>query len=100
MSDASVVLWDCCCWGEVDVEGDELDEELEDREDRVGEADDSVLTVVDELVNWGLDWMELFGSVCCLLLLVFSSLVVAMDFLRKRSFRSLIELEKSFMVGF
>ena len=73
---------------------------MEDREDRVGEADDSVLTVVDELVNWGLDWMELFGSFCCLLLLVFSRLVVAMDFLRKRSFRSLIELEKSFMVGF
>jgi len=35
--------------GEV-VDGDELDEELEEREG-VGEAEDSVLTVVEELVS-------------------------------------------------
>ena len=91
-----------------DVEGDELDDELDERDEAVGEADDSVLTVVEELVNCGLDWMEFaellvivdvivrgfsrFGRIC----------VEAMDFLRwfNRSVRSLIELEKSLIVGF
>lgn len=90
---------------------------MEDLEDSVGEADDSVLTVVELFVNWGLDWIELFDGSILLVLLVAVLVVVddvvegdfsrlgricaeANDFLRKRSFRSLIELEKSLIVGF
>lgn len=80
------------------VEGDELDEELEEREG-VGEPDDSVLTVVDELVSgdevwWWIDWAAVtfeivrgfsrFGRIC----------TEATLFLRW-----LNRSEKSFMVG-
>lgn len=114
----------CCCCGE-EADGDELEDELEDLEDNVGEADDSVLTVVELFVNWGLDWIELFGGSFLLPVLIFVVWLLdalvdvvpvvvvegdfsrlgrvcaeASDFLRKRSLRSLIELEKSLIVGF
>lgn len=116
----------CCCRGE-EADGDELEDELEDLEDSVGEADDSVLTVVELFVSWGLDWIELFGGSFLLPVLGFDvwlldalvdvvPVVVVVverdfsrlgricaetsDFLRKRSLRSLIELEKSLIVGF
>jgi len=91
--------------GEV-VDGDELDEELDEREG-VGEAEDSVLTVVEELVSceeaccWMEEWWATWERVSD-----FSRLgriwAETSDFLRwlRRSLKSLKGEEKSLIVGF